>query len=124
MTTPKLSLIVIRSADVEASLNFYKALHLTFVEEQHGSGPVHYSTDLAGIVMEIYPVQVPLAHEPNKNGTVMLGLQIESLTATLGKLKDLHIEPKTPPRDSEWGRWVNVVDPDGRTIQLIQAKGD
>ena len=55
MTNPSLSLLVVRSSRLEASLAFYRALGLSFVEEQHGSGPIHYSTRLGDTVLEIYP---------------------------------------------------------------------
>ena len=44
MTELTLGLLVLRSSCMEAALTFYRALGLSFVEEKHGSGPVHYSS--------------------------------------------------------------------------------
>jgi len=115
------SLVVIRSSNLEAALSFYGALGLSFVQEQHGSGPVHYSCDMGGVVLEIYPGQPGAAPEPKTAGSTMLGFSVASLDDILEKLRELGIEPKTGPKDSSWGRWVNVVDPDGRVVQLNQA---
>jgi hypothetical protein len=52
---PQLSLIVIRATDIEETMGFYRAIGLAFQEEQHGSGPLHYSCTLDGVVLEIYP---------------------------------------------------------------------
>ena len=115
------SLVVIRSSCLEAAVSFYGALGLSFVREQHGSGPVHYSCDLGGVVLEIYPGQPGAAPEPKTAGSTMLGFRVASLDETLAKLQALGIEPKSEPKESSWGRWVNVVDPDGRVIQLNHA---
>src|SRR5580700_4917064 len=43
---PTLSLVVLQSGDVEAAKDFYRLLGLSLVEEQHGTGPRHYSATL------------------------------------------------------------------------------
>jgi lactoylglutathione lyase len=121
MEATLISLIVIRSLNIEEALSFYSALGLSFVQEQHGSGPVHYSCELNGVVLEIYPVQTDAVPEPKAASLNMLGFRVTSLDDTLAKLQALGIEPKASPKDAEWGRWVNVSDPDGRLIQLNQA---
>ena len=121
MEATAFSLIVIRTAGIEASLAFYTALGLNFIQEQHGSGPIHYSCDLGGIVMEIYPASGSgSAPEPRSAGATMLGFKVASLTDTLAELKALGYEPKTAPKEAEWGLWVNIADPDGRLVQLNQ----
>jgi lactoylglutathione lyase len=120
MKSPSFSLVVIRTANTEASLSFYGALGLEFAQEQHGTGPVHYSCDLGGVVLEIYPGQEGQSPEPRAGGATMLGFHVAALNETLVALKQLNIEPKTAPKDAEWGRWVNVTDPDGRVVQLTQ----
>src|ERR1019366_2289596 len=57
-STPTLSLLVVQSADVEAAKDFYSDLGLSFVEEKHGKGPVHWSATAGALVLEIYPCQV------------------------------------------------------------------
>ncbi|MCB9441157.1 MAG: VOC family protein [Mycolicibacterium sp.] len=52
-----LDYLVIYVSDLEASAQFYGALGLTLVREQHGSGPVHYSAQLGETVLELYPAQ-------------------------------------------------------------------
>lgn len=114
------SLVVIRTAQLETALSFYGALGLSFVEEQHGAGPVHYSCDLGGMVLEIYPGQEGVAPDAKSGGATMLGFTVDSLDLVLAELKELGVEPKSAPKDAEWGRWVNVTDPDGRIVQLDQ----
>jgi catechol 2,3-dioxygenase-like lactoylglutathione lyase family enzyme len=121
VATVSFSLVVIRAADVQASLTFYGALGLSFVKEQHGSGPVHYFCELGGMVVEIYPGQPGNAPEARNGGATMIGFNVPDLNDVLMKLKTMGIEPESPPKDADWGLWVNVNDPDGRVVQLVES---
>ena len=52
---PTLSLVVLQARDVESAKEFYSRLGLSFIAEQHGTGPRHYSATLGQLVFEIYP---------------------------------------------------------------------
>ncbi len=110
------SLIVVRAAKVEAALSFYSALGLTFVQEQHGSGPIHHSCTLGNVTMEIYPLKAGAEFQPDTS--TMIGFGVASLDETLADLAKLGVAPKSAPKNSEWGLWVNVIDPDNRVVQL------
>lgn len=120
MESTALSLIVIRAANIEASLAFYRALGVAFVQEQHGSGPVHYSCDFGGLVLELYPNKANPSQESSTH-TMMLGFKVASLESTLAELHKLEIEPKAALKESEWGLWVNVTDPNGSTVQINEV---
>lgn len=120
MPSTTISLIVIRSATLEASLAFYRALDIEFTEEQHGKGPIHYSSNFGGLVLEIYPLKAGASPEA-VSSTTMLGFTVPSLERTLKDLSTLGIVPAKLPQQSEWGLWVNVLDPDGRTVQITEV---
>ena len=80
--SPALSLVVLQSGDVQASKDFYSLLGLSFVEEQHGTGPRHYSTTLGALVLEIYPCQGSNASAP-----LRIGFRVPSLDETLDVLR-------------------------------------
>ncbi len=109
------SLLVIRAFNMEAALAFYCALGLTFSEEQHVSGPVHYACEVGDLIFEIYPARVGDATD-----ATMIGFAVEALDETLAALQTLGFEPKSPPKTASWGRFVNVADGDGRTVQLTE----
>lgn len=117
MTTP--FLVVLYAQNLQTSLDFYVAIGLSFVEEQHGTGPIHFACECENLVIELYP-----AKEANDVSThnVMLSFKVASLEEALAALNSRGIEPKSAPKDSSWGRWVNVVDPDGRTVQLVEKE--
>lgn len=43
-----LNLLVLRTDDLEKSLDFYAALGLTFEKHKHGTGPSHYACESGG----------------------------------------------------------------------------
>ena len=122
MTQVSLGLVVLRAGDLEKSLAFYEAVGLNFVQEQHGSGPVHYACEVGGMVIEIYPGDPGTAPERKSGGATMLGFSVPALDETLKALADLGFSPTSPPKNSAWGRWVVITDPDGRAVELNEAK--
>lgn len=117
-----LSLLVLRASDLEKALAFYQAVGLAFTQEQHGSGPVHYSCAIGGTVMEIYPGEPGTAPERKSGGATMLGFNVPALDETLKALADLGYTPITAPKDSAWGRRAIVTDPDGRAVEISEPK--
>lgn len=116
MTSPRLNLIVIRSLDTVRLVAFYQMLGISFVEEQHGSGPVHCAADLDGLVLEVYPAKT--ADEVNK--TIRLGFEIEDVAATVNALRASGVEIANDVKQSQWGLRAVVRDCDGRTVELVQ----
>ena len=115
-----LNLIVLRAADIESALNFYKALGLEFIQEQHGNGPVHYACEMDGLVIEIYPGKAGNAIDRKQAGSVTLGFQVSDLNNVIDALKALNIVVLTEPKQSNWGLHAVVQDPDGRAVDLTQ----
>lgn len=111
-----LSLVVIRSRDMDKLENFYSALGLTFVRHRHGKGAEHLSATMDGTVFEIYPAIRP---EDNTSST-RLGFTVPSLTVALDNLRSLNAAVITEPADSEFGRRAVVKDFDGHKIELYE----
>ena len=120
MTKPSLGLVVVRSADIEQTLRFYRALGLEFTEEQHGNGPVHYACDLGGTVIEIYPGKPGTAPDRRAGGATLLGFQVGLLEVTLKAIAEIGATVLTAPQASPWGKRAVVQDPDGRAIELSE----
>ena len=112
MVTPtgenmKLNLFVLRCKDIEVTKKFYEKLGFEFIEEQHGKGPVHYSCDVGGVLLELYPLKGELSLDQSR-----LGFSIE--------LKYIEAMQNEMLSSYEFdGIEVMVVqDPDGRKIEL------
>ena len=74
-------LVVLRSANIEKSRAFYEAIGLTFVEEQHGNGPLHLACETDTLVFELYPGEDAPILEAKHSSATMIGFNVESLDA-------------------------------------------
>jgi hypothetical protein len=52
-----MTVMVIRTLDVDRVRAFLEGMGLAFVEEKHGSGPVHHACQVGDTVLEIYPTK-------------------------------------------------------------------
>jgi lactoylglutathione lyase len=116
MKTTFLNLLVLKSADVSRLLAFYSALGITFTEEKHGNGPEHFSAQLGDMVFELYP-----AEKTSVDANTRLGFAVTDLTATMSGVQRLGAVVIRAPRRTESGLCAVVRDPDGRSVELMQA---
>ena len=118
---PAISLVVIRSRDLAASVEFYSALGFEFNEEQHEYGPVHYVAELEDWVFEIYPFDGSIS----STGT-RLGFRVTSINNILVALGETTKVIRAPfnHSDDDSHRPLSAVieDPDGHKIELVQYK--
>ena len=114
----EVSLIVLRATDLDRTLEFYRLLGLEFVQEQHGSGSIHFSAQIGGTVIEIYPGQPGTAPDRKTAGATTIGFRVVSLDAIL---EQSGAKILTPPQSSPWGRRAVVEDPDGRAVELNET---
>jgi len=104
----KLSLLVIRCKDINLSKEFYETFGFHFQKEKHGNGPIHYSTEIDGIVFELYPKK---SGEPIDN--TRLGFNMDNLSVLL---KDIKIDSTY---ESKGNKIYVIKDPDGRKVELF-----
>lgn len=106
-----LNLVVIYTDELQHSLAFYQSLGLTFIEEQHGNGPVHYAASLGDesnpLVFELYPSSSKFP----ANSGLRLGVAVTNLqTAWLAALDhhgSIHNE-----------QYAILKDPSGNYVHL------
>lgn len=56
--------VVIHTEHVADAVAFFEALGLSFSEERHGAGAIHFAhQSVAGLVFEIYPLTVAWPNE-------------------------------------------------------------
>jgi len=107
----KINLLVLRCKDIEVTKRFYEKLGFEFIKEQHGKSPVHYSCDVGGVLLELYPLKEELPLEQSR-----LGFSVE--------LKYMEAMQNEMLSSYEFdGIEVMVVqDPDGRKIELKEEE--
>jgi catechol 2,3-dioxygenase-like lactoylglutathione lyase family enzyme len=78
MSEISFNLVVLRSADMSRSVAFYNRLGMRLEQHRHGTGPEHFSAELAGGgVFEIYPAT---PNGPSTLGT-RIGFRVPSVDA-------------------------------------------
>jgi predicted enzyme related to lactoylglutathione lyase len=117
MAEISLTLLVLKTRQVERLRSFYKALGIELAEEQHGIGPIHYAGRVGELVLELYPL-------PDDGGgvdtTTRLGFSVENLPGTIEATQAAGAPAISQPQDTPWGLRAVVRDPDGRAIELYQ----
>lgn len=115
---PHLNLIVLRSPDIDRAARFYSQMGLVFTRHSHGTGPEHYSSEVSGLVFEIYP---STSKSQPTVGT-RIGFSVDSVDQIVSLLSQIGAEIVSPPADSEWGRRAVVKDLDGHVVELLTRK--
>ncbi len=113
----KLNLVVIHVANLQESASFYSSLGLSLVRERHGTGPEHYSADLGGTVLELYPRR----SESEGTAQTRLGFSVNGLDGILAACLSSGGRLVAAAKDSPWGRRAVLQDPDGHKIELIEG---
>ena len=108
------TLLVLRCSDVELARVFYEVLGLQLVAEQHSGGPRHYSANLAGTLLELYP-----RADLDTRG-LRIGFRVDNVSAAVAGLakaggRVLRFDALAKPA------FALVEDPDGHKIELTEA---
>ncbi len=115
----KLKLLVLRSKDIAACVQFYQKIGLKFDYHQHGNGPMHYSCRIGETVFELYPL---LKRQKEADTSTRLGFEVENLDALIEELRAAEVTIVQEPLDSEFGYFALVKDLDGRKVELTERR--
>ena len=113
----QLKLIVLRTPDQKALVEFYTLLGMVFEYHKHGNSPYHYSAHIGETVLEIYPINKTQT-APDKD--LRLGFTIDNFDDALSQIEKLSYKVLAQPSNTEWGYMAIVQDPDGRKIELYK----
>jgi len=112
-----MTLLVLKTRQVEQLRLFYQALGIELAEEQHGKGPVHFAGRAGDVVIEIYPLP---DDGTQVDPSTRLGFAVQNLAEIVQTLQGIGIKIVTEPRETAWGFQAVVKDPDGRSVELSQ----
>jgi lactoylglutathione lyase len=121
MADVRLTLLVLKTRQVEHVRRFYQALGIALVEEQHGKGPIHFAGRVGEVVIEVYPL--PDDGSP-VDSSIRLGFDVDNVAAIIEALTAAGARIVTPLQDTAWGYQAVVRDPDGRIVALTQRRQD
>lgn len=115
MSGINVNLIVLKTYQLDRLRDFYAVLGISFVEEKHGDGPLHFASRLGDLVLELYPLP---ADARSADSTTRPGFAVPDLDAVLAKVGPAVV---SGPRMTEWGRRAVARDPDGRQVELVEG---
>ena len=122
----RIDALVLWAADAEVTAAFYRALGLPLTPERHGDGPAHHACELDGVHIAVYETTgAPgLGATPGhrETGATLLGFQVDSVEDAVGAVRALGAPVVRSIEDVPWGRRAVVADPDGRPVELNQAR--
>jgi lactoylglutathione lyase len=122
--TPKanaLGALVLFSADIDRTVEFYRALGVEFDVEQHDEeGPVHHACDLGGTHFAIFPGTPGAAPPMRSSGSMFPGLVVESVVESLEEARKLGARVRQEPEVYPWGPRAVLEDPDGRPVEIFE----
>ena len=119
MADVSLSLLVLKTRQVEQLRAFYQTLGVDLTEEKHGKGPVHFAGRAGAVVIEVYPL--PDDGSPVDSST-RLGFAVEAVAEVIRALEGIGTKIVTSPKETAWGFQAVVKDPDGRSVELTQPR--
>lgn len=109
-----INLIVLRSNNLTNALAFYHGLGLNFQKEQHGKGPIHYSTKIGQLTLELYPAT---AANPSTE-SLRIGLKVDSIERVIA---DTGARVLVGPQINGALRKAVIQDPDGHKLELTEV---
>ncbi len=118
MADVSLTLLVLKTRQVDRVRTFYQTLGVEFTEKQHGKGPVHFAGRAGDVVVEIYPLPDDTTAV---DASTRLGFAVENLVKVVQALEGMGTKIVTPPREAAWGLQAAVRDPDGRAVGIDSA---
>jgi catechol 2,3-dioxygenase-like lactoylglutathione lyase family enzyme len=119
------SAVIVVSNQAPAVAAFYReTLGIPLEDEQHeGGGEVlHYGCTLSGLHFAVHPVENwPYAAEVGPGG-FRIALRIDDADASAAELRRLG-QAFTGPVDEGWAKMIQLRDPDGNYVELVQRAG-
>jgi lactoylglutathione lyase len=116
MNASRISLIVIRSKDIDRAKRFYEILGVEFERHKHGKGLEHLAASWGDLVFEIYP----LRDSDLPTISLRLGFSVTSCDDLTRELMNAGCIVRSQPGDSPWGRVSVVEDFDGHKVELVE----
>lgn len=123
MQQPK-TIRVIKAKRLDRTRLFYEALGYTLIEEQHGSGPIHYSVDFGSCVYVFYPAKSGATVTPSKSDFWIVDVTRFDDVLRIANELELERDPVTFYDPEQRLRSAIFEDPDGRRILVREVGND
>ena len=115
--------LVLWTHALDETVALLKVLGVPLEREQHDEGPVHWACELSGVHLAIYGAPgSERAPGHREAGSTLIGLRVASVDASVEVARRHGAKILSEPDEYPWGRRALVEAPDGRAIELNQAR--
>ncbi len=112
----RLDILIIHVADIEKSAHFYKNI-LNLKQLKDESGWKTFEMDHQILALQTWDAEIK-DERPVKYG-ITLAFDIDDVDTTILQLKAKGAHILVEPRTKDFGRFAEIVDPDGYIIMLV-----
>jgi catechol 2,3-dioxygenase-like lactoylglutathione lyase family enzyme len=119
------SAVIVVSENAGAVAAFYRdKLGIPLQDEQHAGGGevLHYGCNLAGLHFAVHPVQNWAHADAVGPGGFRVAFRIDDAEASASKLRRFG-QPFQGPVDEGWAKMIQLRDPDGNYVELVERTG-
>ncbi len=115
-------------ADVKRSIEFYRdQLGLAVVVDKAPQfGMIRVGGKNGGTIgllsMELVDGAAAKSWTPQQRAAIHVELSTDDLDALYNELKTRGVKFHAPPHDEPWERCMNILDPDGYTVEIAQGR--
>jgi len=109
---------VIHSYNLVESHEFYSKIGFNIQKHKHGDGDQHLVCKNGDVLLEIYPLANSNKQDATKN--IRIGFKVASHGTILNQFDFFKQYFYIPPRETEWGKKMSLIDPDGHIIDLFE----
>ncbi len=113
--------LILYSASIQKTVEFYRSIGLLLEEEVHEEGPLHFACELGRTHIAVYEGKSGEALPRGTGGANQIGFQVDSLDDVFSAATKAGAPILIPPQEVPWGKRAVVQDPDGRPVELNQA---
>ena len=97
---------------------FYSKLGFNVQKHKHGDGDLHLVCKNGDVLLEIYPL--PNSDNQHATKNIKIGFKIDSHETILNGSEFFKQYLYQTPKETEWGRKMSLIDPDGNIIDLFE----
>ena len=113
----KLFRITLNSAQPDVLLRFYSILGFQFSQKNVDKGSRAWHGQLGEIGLEVYSIKETFS---NQSPGVQMSFHVKGLEALVDQFRALQAQIMIEPLDTKTGQMSIIIDPDGRSVELIQ----
>jgi catechol 2,3-dioxygenase-like lactoylglutathione lyase family enzyme len=127
-STIRLEGLTLAVADVKRSIEFYRdKLGLNVeVDKAPEFGMIRVGGKNGGTIgllsTELADGMAGKRWTPEQRAAIHVELSTDDLDALYGELKARGVQFHTPPHDEPWERCMDILDPDGYTVEIAQGR--